>query len=303
MSRQQQLREEITNQIVAAIEAGTLPWRRPWSVSMNAGCPTNASTKRAYRGVNPLILDLVAATNGYRSRWWATFNQWKGLGSSVLRGQHGTRIVFSTPMTKPTRKPTGEEVEETFWVLRSFVVFNAQQCVDADRFLVTDEKPVPQEEEARFARAFEVAWTTGADVRHGGNRAFYSIPGDYIQMPEKSTFKDGLPSYFDTLFHELAHWTECRTDWKASPLGDNYAAGELRAELASCYLCNELGIRTDSTNDNTAAYLSSWLNRMKEDSAFIFRISSAATRAADLVMSFSQPVEEPTDTTYESVPC
>ena len=305
MSQQQKLREEITSEIVAAIEAGTLPWRRPWRISGNAGSPTNALTKRAYRGVNPLVLNLAAMKKGFQSRFWATFNQWRSLGSTVKRGEHGTRIVFSVPMTRTARNRSGEDVEETFWMLRSFVVFNAEQCKESRRFLIADALPSPKDDDARFERAFEVVGATHADIRHGGDSAHYSIAGDFIQMPHQTTFSEGLPAYFDTLFHELAHWTEFhdRTDWKKTPHGEIYAAGELRAELASAYLCDELGLRTPSLNENTAAYLNDWLQKLREDSSFIFKMATAASKASDFILSFSQEVEASTDTTYESVPC
>lgn len=102
MASQQQVRETITNQIIAALESGGVPpWRRPWRVGPNSGSPVNVVSKKAYRGINPLLLDLAAARHGLTSRWWATFNQWKNLGGKVMprpshvpSGRWGTQIVF-----------------------------------------------------------------------------------------------------------------------------------------------------------------------------------------------------------------
>jgi antirestriction protein ArdC len=295
MNKQQELRESITNQIIAAIEAGTLPWRRPWSISANAGAPCNATNRRLYRGVNPFVLQLSADRQGFRSRFWATFRQWQSIGCAVMKGQHGTRVTFSTPITKTTTDKAGEEQEEKFWILRAFTVFNAEQCAGAERFHVGDEPVSNDELDSRFSEAQRVVEATEATIIHGGDRAFYRPENDTIYMPHRTQFREA--DYFDTLFHELAHWTEqsARLMWDRSKPGNTYAAGELRAELAACYLSNELGLPSEHLVTNHAAYLQHWLEQMRENPSFIFRISAQASKAADFVLSFScktEPVEE-----------
>src|SRR3954447_8274644 len=102
MPNQTDTRKSITEQIVAALESGdTPPWRRPWKVGPNAGSPANVVSRKAYRGINPILLDMAAARHGLTSRWWATFAQWKQLGGKVMprpshvpSGRWGTQIVF-----------------------------------------------------------------------------------------------------------------------------------------------------------------------------------------------------------------
>jgi antirestriction protein ArdC len=295
MSKQQELRESITNQIIAAIEGGSLPWRRPWSISANAGAPCNSITRRLYRGVNPFVLQLSADRQGFRSRFWATFRQWQSIGCSVMKGQKGTQITFSTPITKTTTDKKGEEQEEKFWILRPFTVFNAEQTSGAERFHVGDEPVSIEELDHRFDEAQRVVEATEARIVHGGDRAFYRPETDTIHMPNRSQFKGA--DYFDTLFHELSHWTEqpSRLNWDRSKAANTYAAGELRAELAACYLSNQLGLPSEHLVSNHAAYLQHWLEQMRENPSFIFRISAQASKAADFIMSFSckpEPVEE-----------
>jgi len=295
MSKQQELRESITNEIIAAIEGGTLPWRRPWSISKNTGSPCNAESRRLYRGVNPLVLQLSADRQGFKSRFWATFRQWKSIDCSVRKGQHGTRVTFSTPITKTTTDKKGDEQEEKFWILRAFTVFNAEQCAGAERFHVGDEPVSSDELDHRFDEAQQVVDATEAKIIHGGDRAFYVPETDTIHMPNRTQFKEA--DYFDTLFHELAHWTEqpSRLNWDRSKPGNTYAAGELRAELAACYLSNELGLPSEHLLSNHAAYLQHWLEQMRENPAFIFRISAQASKVADFVLSANrkpEPVEE-----------
>jgi antirestriction protein ArdC len=291
MSKQQELRESITDQIIAAIESGTLPWRRPWSISANAGAPCNASSRRLYRGVNPMVLQLSADRQGFRSRFWATFRQWQSIGCSVMKGQKGTQITFSTPITKTTIDRKGDEQEEKFWILQAFTVFNAQQCVGAERFHVGDEPVSNDELDSRFDEAQRVVEATEAKIIHGGDRAFYIPELDEIHMPTRAQFKEA--DYFDTLLHELAHWTEqpSRLSWDRSKPGNTYAAGELRAELTACYLSNELGLPSEHLLTNHAAYLQHWLEQMRENPSFIFRISAQASKAADFILSFSRKPE------------
>ena len=140
MSNPRQIREEITAKIIAALEKDLLPWRRPWA-SNNAGQHSNALTKKSYRGVNPLLLQIHAALFGFTSNWWATFNQWKQLGCSVNRrpdhvepGQWGSTLAVYIPVTKKAEEPADEDEdeEETFWILKRFTVFNADQVNGAN---------------------------------------------------------------------------------------------------------------------------------------------------------------------------
>ncbi len=107
MPSQQQIRQQITERIITAIEQGVLPWRRPWRMSPNAGRPMNVVSKKNYNGVNPLLLSIAAMQHGFGSKWWATYQQWQQLGCQVLKrpsnvdpGQWGTNIVFCKPVTK-----------------------------------------------------------------------------------------------------------------------------------------------------------------------------------------------------------
>src|SRR3954453_17944812 len=135
MANQQQLREKITAQIVAALESGNVPpWRRPWRMGKNSGFPVNIVSKKPYRGINPILLDLSSARHNLTSKWWATFNQWKGLGGKVMprpshvpSGKWGTQIVFWTPVNKTVTNDRGEDEEDRFFVMRTFTLFNVDQ--------------------------------------------------------------------------------------------------------------------------------------------------------------------------------
>jgi antirestriction protein ArdC len=303
MATQQQIRDQITAQIVDALSKGTVPWRKPWRTDPNAGHPTNAVSRRAYSGVNPLLLQMAADRHGFTSKFWATYRQWQDLGGQVMArpanvkpGEWGTAIVFGRRCTKTTEDGDGEEVEKSFFVLRTYVVFNADQVLGSkvDCFRVGNEPVAAGEVEHRFEQAERVIDATGADIRYGGDRACYNFAGDFIQMPHRERF--AVPEFYDTLFHELTHWSEhpARLNWDRKKPENSYALGELIAELGACYLAGELGLPLLETLPNHAAYLQSWLDKMKGDSRFIFTAAAQASRAVDFILSFSRvPEPEP----------
>jgi antirestriction protein ArdC len=303
MATQNELRQQITNQIIEALKSGDLPpWRRPWCNHRNAGHPVNIESNRPYSGVNPLLLQLAAQRHGLRSKFWGTFNQWHKLGgrikprpSKISPGQWGTAIVFFKPVRRTeVNKDTGEEEEVRFGFLRNYTVFNIDQVEGAhlDHLRVGD---VPATSAfVDFEPAERAITATGADIRFGGDRAFYRRPtpdsnGDFIQCPHKGQFTE-QKEYYATLLHELCHWSECRLNWNGT-----YAEGELRAEIGACYALAELGVPQSDDLSNHHAYLGHWLEALQNDPRFIFTCSTAASKAADFILSFSRaPVgEEP----------
>lgn len=298
MPSQKRIREEITNRIVAAIEQGTMPWRRPWRISLNAGRPTNVFSRRPYTGVNPILLDIASMQHGFTSKWWATWKQWESLHCRVMKrpdfiepGYWGTSIVFYRPLAKTVvNEATGEEQEERFGVLRTYTVFNSDQVAGAEAFRVTEE-PGISDIEPDYTSAHELIVATGATVKHGGERAFYSPTGDFIQLPHRERFEN-LGAYHQTAIHELAHWSETRQHLDRPQLG--YAMCELIAEIASCFVSSEIGIPHGETLENHASYVKSWLDLMRGDSSYIFKAARMASATTDFLMAFVRdpdPVE------------
>jgi antirestriction protein ArdC len=304
MPSQSEIRQQITNQIIAALESSKLPpWRKPWRSDANAGHPCNVLSRNRYSGVNPLLLEIAAERHGLQSKWWGTFRQWEQLGGRVKKrpadvppGSWGTSIVFCKPVTKAEIDEDGEEVEEKFWVLRTYTVFNLDQVDGPFDHLRVGHAPVPQHEvEQRFEQADAAIEATGARIQHGGDKAFYSLTDDYIQLPHRHQF-ERPEAYYQTAGHELIHWTEnsARLAWDRSKPENSYAMGELVAELGGCYLMGELGLPTGDDLTNHAAYLQSWLAGLQNDTRYIFRAAAQASKAVDYLLSFSrQPQPEP----------
>src|SRR5947207_1162819 len=123
----------------------------------------------------------------------------------------------------------------------------------------------------------------GADVRHGGNDAFYSPVGDYVTLPDLSAFEKAS-DYYATSAHEHAHWSGHASRLARDLTGrfgtDAYALEELVAELAAAYVAAaSLGIETQPRADHTQ-YLAAWIRVLRSDSRAIYRAATAAQTAA-----------------------
>ena len=299
MPSQNEIRERITTTIIEALTTGSLPpWRQPWLNDPNAGFPMNIVSKKQYRGINPLLLQIAAMKHGFQGKWWATFKQWHELGGQVMRrpnnvepGQWGTTIVFWKPIQVTEEDENGKEKEKTVFVMRTYVVCNLDQIQGERLDHLRVGNSIPDTDSiTRFENADKVIESTGAEIRLGGNSAYYNRRADYIQIPLREQFN--ASEYYETVLHELIHWTESRLDWNRNDGG--YAMGELIAEMGSCFLATELGIPIAENLPNHASYLQNWLKAMKSDHNFIFQAGTQASRAADFILSFSR-VEQPNE--------
>jgi antirestriction protein ArdC len=302
MPSQNDIRQSITSQIIAALESGSVPpWRRLWRLGQDAGPAANVLSKRSYRGLNPILLDLASQTHGFSSRWWGTFAQWKSLGGRVMPrpshvqpGKWGTQIVFWSPVTKKVENDHGDQEEDRFFVLRLYTVFNVDQ-VEGDHLdhLRAGQPDTGETAVIDYQPAEHAIAATCADLRYGGGKAFYSPQGDFIQVPPKATF-ESVNKFYATVLHELCHWIEHegRLNWSRKERENTYALGELVAEIGSCYLCRELGVPASDDMTNHIAYLGNWLQAMRNDPRFIFVASGQASKAADYILSFSRKPDD-----------
>lgn len=281
------IHEEITNKIIAAIEAGAGEFQMPWH-SLGA-MPKNASTQALYRGINILSLETSRSERQLASPYWASFKQWQELGAKVNKGEKGTLIVFyksllvedgETPPADAESEPA-ENGQKRIFFLRHSYVFNADQV---EGWMVPEAFPDPTE---RLTAVDAFIRSTGAEIREGGARAFYNQENDFIGMPLRSLFiesstQKATEGYYGTLLHELVHWTgsaaRCNRNMKGRFGSGSYAEEELVAELGAAFLCSQLGISPSVRLDH-AQYLDQWLKVLKSDAKAIFRASAQASRA------------------------
>jgi antirestriction protein ArdC len=284
--------QQVTDQIVAAIEAGAKgEWRMPWHVKAADGdpMPFNVVSKRHYRGVNVLALWSVAKSRGYTSNAWGTYKQWSEKGCQVRKGERCAYVVF-WKFDRVTVKGEGEGEESTRnrAMARGYFVFNADQV---DGYVAQPAAPIIEPERNAYCEAWFK--TLGGTVGHGGNRAYYSPSLDAIQIPAFASFV--TPGhYYSTLAHEYTHWTshKSRCDRQLGMrFGDEaYAAEELIAELGAAFTCALLQLDSEPRADH-AEYVANWLRVLKGDKRAIFTAASKAQVAIDWLIA-RQPGEE-----------
>lgn len=283
----------VTNQILESLEEGVRPWAKPWTAE---GLPGQFVTPvrhngTAYRGVNIVLLWSAALERGFINPYWMTYKQATELGAQVRKGEKGSLIVYADKFSKTETDQNGDECELLIPYMKGYTVFNADQIEGLP------ERYQPHARDAlpclpRLEQTEQFFTQTKAEIRHGGGMAFYSRGMDYIQMPERNSFKN-VESYVSTLAHELTHWTshQGRLDRQFEGNkhfgGDAYAKEELVAELGAAFLCAELGVASDIRDDH-AAYIGHWLAILKNDKRFFFSAASKAQRAVDYLMGLQE---------------
>lgn len=284
------IHQSITDQIVQALEAGVGEHRLPWARTGTPNVrPRNAVTKNAYRGINILSLWLSAEVHGFNHGLWASYRQWNDAGAQVRKGEKGTLVVFYKEFSvEPSPEDTDDDGARR--VARASWVFNASQV---DNFTVPGIPELPPLEREARAEAFIAA--TGAEIRHGGDMAYYRPSTDTIQMPDERLFT-GSPlstrteDYYSVLCHELTHWTgaKARLDrLMKARFGDAcYAMEELVAELGAAFLCADLGI-THTPRPDHATYIAHWLQVLKSDKKAVFTAAAKASEAVHYLAKFS----------------
>ena len=284
--------DQITDSVIAALESGTVPWHRPWAVSGLRGMARSASTGKIYNGINAFILSL----SGYTSPWWLTFKQSQKLGGNV-KGQKSTQVIFwrfIDDRSKDAKR--GSKIP----LLRSFRVFNAEQCNLPEDALAKLESrldkiapPVKTTKNEVVAEAQRISdeyiGTSGVKLVHGSDQACYSPREDRIAMPDLDQFDTG-EAYHHTLFHEEIHSTghESRLDrlTKRAAFGSGeYSREELVAEMGAAFLCAASGIDQPDIDENRDAYIAGWLKRLREDNKAVVVAAGKAAKAADLILA------------------
>lgn len=285
LSAKPSLYDAITAQIIAAIEEGVGRCVMPWhSHSVPVAMPLNASTNMPYHGVNVVALWASAATRLFPSGYWASYEQWRKLGAQVRKGERGSPIIFYKKLDGDAEPEAGDVAEVPRIVLRHSHVFNAYQVEGWDVPAPPSRSDV--ETNAQIA-AFIAA--TRAEVRHGGDRAYYHREADYIALPAPEQFR-GTPTsspteaYYAVLSHELTHWTGAphRLDRaKGTKYADReYAFEELVAELGAAFLCSAFGL-VNAPRPDHAAYIKHWLDILGRDNRAIFAAASLAQQAVE----------------------
>lgn len=273
----------ITDRIIGLLEQGTVPWRKPWR-TIDGGAPRNLVSGKSYRGINVFLLGCAP----YSSPAWLTFRQALARGGSVRKGEKGYPVVFWKWLDKRDRDEAGEDGHKRIPLLRYYTVFNLEQCegIEAPAATAIPESPFTTLERCEQVIA---GMPAAPPITHNDGRAFYQPSTDRVSVPRPSLF-ESAPEYYNTVFHELVHATghEKRlgrpgiTD--ATLFGDHaYSKEELVAEMGAAFLAGhcETGQETEA---NSAAYIGSWLKKLRDDKRLVVTAAAQAQKATDHIL-------------------
>ena len=286
--------QSVTDQIIAALEAGTPPWVCPWTRDPGDAMPANLATARPYRGINTILLNMQAMAHGYARNRWLTFQQARALGACVRKGESGTGIVFFKMLERDdnsTRSAANDEpARRVIPLLRSFTVFNAAQVEGLPAALTVAATPVDGWSPIQAAE--EILARSEAEIRHGGDHAFYRLSDDVIQLPAQAQFPCAS-HYYNVALHELTHSTahpdRCKRTLSSRAHLTAYAFEELVAEMGAAFLSSYCGLPGELQH---ASYIAYWLEALRTDKRLIFTAASLAQKAADYLTGQQPGVQQ-----------
>ncbi|KFA96686.1 ArdC family protein [Vibrio sp. ER1A] len=274
--------QEVTNQIIEALEQGIKPWSCPWDVTQASGMPTNFMTQKEYQGMNIMLLWMSAQMNRFSSSKWLTFKQAKELGGQVRKGEKGTHIFFYKMVEKKSNEGNGDE-KEAYPMLKTFVVFNLDQV---EGLSDTNSETVVRDEVTLIDEVEHFIRSTEAKISYCGQKAFFRPSTDEVVIPEHDRFHSTADLYA-TIMHELTHWTGHKTrldrDSKGKFGSKDYAFEELIAELGAAFLMADFGIIGEVQHES---YIASWLEVLKNDKRYIFKAATQASKAHQYLKAF-----------------
>lgn len=288
--------DKVAQRIIEQLKQGTAPWQKPWDGSQSS--PYNPVSGTRYRGANNIYL----ACAGYSDPRWMTYKQAAGKGYQVRKGEKGQMVQywkFKEQVDK--RDENGNIVKDpkTGKPEKVTVMLERPKCFHATVFNAEQMDGVPKLEKREYDwnpndRAENILKASGADIREQpGDRAFYTPGGDYIVTPEKTQFSSD-DKYYATALHELGHWTghSSRLDRDLTgPFGsESYAREELRAEIGSMLLGEEIGIGHDPGQH--VAYVGSWIKALEEDPKEIVRAARDAEQIMGYVLELEKELEK-----------
>jgi antirestriction protein ArdC len=274
----------ITDKIIKSLEAGVIPWRKPWAGSSYE--PKNLISQKTYTGINFFLLSMAS----YSSPFFITYKQAKDLGGNVKKGEKGWQIIFAKHVNEK-KDNAGNTEKNGYSMMRYYAVFNIDQCENIDE----EKIPALQDlEKLKFnpieqAEKIVKGYIAGPQIESVEQRACYRPRLDTVNMPKKESF-ESVESYYTTLFHELTHSTGAAKRLDREGITDpikfgshKYSKEELIAELGAAFLCSKAGI--DNTLKNSTSYIASWLEKLKskDNAKWIIEAGSKAQKAVNYI--------------------
>lgn len=289
------VREQISQAFLESLKENELPWKKGWMTER----PYNAVSNTEYRGVNSFWLSCAAEQKGYSDPRWCTFKQAKDSGWKVKKGEHGTQVEFwsmyDTEMKKKLtiresnllKKELGEDFYERVKPISSvYTVFNAEQMEGIPKREKIHE-PVKSDE--LLQKRDTLIRNMGVVFQEGGDRAFYQPGDDSVTLPKMAQFRS-VYDYMSVFLHESGHATghesRLNRDLSGGFGSEKYAREELRAEIASVFTSQELGLgeMTAAHMDNHKAYIQSWIKVLEKEPQELFSAIREAEKISDYLI-------------------
>lgn len=268
----------VTDRILAEIDAGVAPWRKPWVGSL----PMSMSTNKPYRGINLFLLG---------SGYYGTYKKITALGGQVRKGEKSHIAVFWKMIDSHDKDGNEKKIP----ILRYYRVFHSSQADWADGMPDRFTADLPGTENERILAAESIVTdyrkSEGAPRfdAEGWDHACYIPATDTIQLPAIEQFVSSA-HYYSTAFHEMGHSTGHKSRLNREGVTDvalfgthTYAREELVAEMTAAMLMGTLGM-TDDTIEESAAYLANWRDKIAQDPRLIVKAAGEAQRAADHIL-------------------
>lgn len=269
--------QEVTDQIVGLMEKGVRPWARPWAES---GPHRNASTNKPYSGLNPVILQATSLVRGFEDPRWLTFKQAKDMGHQVKKGAKSVCCHYYDKVLLKPKDGAEDDDARMVPILKTFNLFNAGEIDGLPSLRPGAWEPLRDDKAEGLIMSL-----APVEVRHGGDRAYYSPSGDYVQMPPREMFRT-VADYLGPLGHEFVHATghpsRCARQFGKEFGDDAYAFEEFVAELGSAMLSSRTGLPMDL--ERNAAYISTWARMARADKRLVFKAASLAGKAVDWML-------------------
>lgn len=270
--------EIVTMRILDMLDAGDIPWHRPYLGGASA-MPKNLITNKEYRGINRWLL-----YGQFDSPYYLTFNQAKELGGNVRKGEKASMVTFWNRV-ETIDKVTGEKVNRSF--LRYYNVFNVSQCEGIKHARLVPSKDNGNVEIVKASKIVKEMPNRPTIKNDSPNGAYYYPAMDEVHIGTVKQFVSS-EAYHATLFHELIHSTghgkRLDRELKGSVDKVKYSREELIAEFGAAFLCELSGI-SKPTIKNSTAYIQHWRKYIESDIQAVVSAASKAEKACDYILN------------------
>ena len=297
MAKLNKVREELSQRFVEALSMGELPWHSCWQQAV----PQNAVTGRKYHGLNALWLSYLAEKQGWTDPRWATYKQASEKGWQVRKGEKASYVEYWAYYDKEKKKllswPDARQIfredpayaeKNLLLSSRVFAVFNGAQIdgiPELPQSRGTDIGAIRRQRDTLIANM-------GIGYREQGQSAYYSLGSDTVTLPPEASF-DSTYGYMATFLHECGHASghpdRLNRDLTGGFGSESYAKEELRAEIASAFTAQALGLTVNEQDRELEtrqhmAYIQNWAQAIKDAPEELFKALKDAEKISDYLI-------------------